>query len=891
MGLGMILRVEHATLEILFPAAEETRCYAKESAPLRRVIFKVGEKILTHDGKEYEVLTAVEHEGLVVYQTTDGVEIPEAQLSEMMGFSKPMDRLFAARVDENSTFSLRAEALLRHHQIRKSPLRGFLGGRTDHLVHQISVVSEVAKRLHPRVLLADEVGLGKTIEACMIMHRLYLTGRAERVLIVLPEPLVNQWFVELLRRFNLLFSLFDEERCEAIELNDPEANPFLDSQLVIVSLDFLAENGHRAEQCRESGWDLLIVDEVHHLVWEPGDASREYSLVEALAHGVPSVLLLSATPQQLGVEGHFARLRLLDPDRFCDLDAFIRESDGYGEVAALVQQLEAGAVQGVVSRLAGFPESTLMLARKLEAGDESVRPALIGELLDSFGTGRVMFRNTRQNLSGFPERMPHLIPIQGDGSGEEKIDWLVGLLAELGEEKVLLICAGQEDVEMISAGLLERVQVNVAHFHEGLSLNQRDRNAVYFAENEGARILLCSEIGSEGRNFQFCHHLVLFDMPSDPELLEQRIGRLDRIGQRETIHIYAPYFQASDEEVWARWYHDGLGAMQANVHGATEIFKACEESLDDLMAGFEEDQLLTCIEQTKVKKALVGERLAQGYDRLLELNSYRPDEAGAIIRQLRVVDEDKKFEEFMLVIMEHFGLAVEDLSDRTYFLKPQNLSTDAFPNMPEEGMSVSFDRTKTLSREDIQFISWDHPITRASFDLLLGSEVGNAAFGVWYAPGEKRVFLECYFVVEVLAPGWLHVDRFLPGTPIRVAVDHAGSDLSQDRGLMEARLQKGSLRKLLAKPVVKQQLLPKMFEQAEELAKAAMKKSVAAAKREMNKQLNDEIQRLEHLAERNPMIGENDITALKQYRDKLTEAMTSARLRPDAVRLIWKEQG
>ena len=117
--------------------------------------------------------------------------------------------------------------------MRQSPVRGLTGGRVDLLPHQMFIATQVAARLLPRVLLADEVGLGKTIEAGLILHRLHLTGRADRVLILVPEPLIHQWFVELLRRFNLLFSLFDEERCEAIEGSDAEANPFLDSQLVL----------------------------------------------------------------------------------------------------------------------------------------------------------------------------------------------------------------------------------------------------------------------------------------------------------------------------------------------------------------------------------------------------------------------------------------------------------------------------------------------------------------------------------------------------------------------------------------------------------------------------------------------------------------------------------
>ena len=142
--------------------------------------------------------------------------------------------------------------------------------------HQLYLAQEVTNRLQPRVLLADEVGLGKTIEACLILHRLHLTGRAERALIILPESLMHQWFIELLRRFNLVASLFDEERCQAIEGSDPDANPFLDSQIVCISLDYLITSPDRYAQVLDAEWDLLIVDEAHHLEWTPELASTAY---------------------------------------------------------------------------------------------------------------------------------------------------------------------------------------------------------------------------------------------------------------------------------------------------------------------------------------------------------------------------------------------------------------------------------------------------------------------------------------------------------------------------------------------------------------------------------------------------------------------------------------
>ena len=185
-------------------------------------------------------------------------------------------------------------------------------------------------------------------------------------------------------------------------------------------------------------------------------------------------------------------------------------------------------------------------------------------------------------------------------------------------------------------------------FHEGLTLLQRDRHAAFFAEPEGARILICSEIGSEGRNFQFAHHLVLFDLPADPELLEQRIGRLDRIGQTAAIRIYVPYVPGTASEVLARWYDEGLNAFEKNPHGASEIALSLEKDLDALLEKFDSAKLDRFIRETRELRARVTKKLERGHDRLLELNSCKPERAAELVAKIREADADETFEAFFI---------------------------------------------------------------------------------------------------------------------------------------------------------------------------------------------------------------------------------------------------
>ncbi|HFD86635.1 MAG TPA: DEAD/DEAH box helicase, partial [Gammaproteobacteria bacterium] len=342
MCLGTILKTDMRTVTVLFLATGEMRTYAHQSAPLSRVMFSPGDIVASHEGWKLHVESVREEEGLLTYigKKEDGspAELPERELDHMIQLNRPVDRLFSRQIDKDKWFALRYSALLHRDRLAHSELRGLTGARTSLIPHQLYIAHEVALRYAPRVLLADEVGLGKTIEAGLILHQQLLTERAQRILIVVPETLVHQWLVEMLRRFNLHFSIFDRARCEAIMESDPEANPFETAQLVLCSLEFLTRNPIDAQNAMEADWDLLVVDEAHHLEWSPDASSIEYTIIEQLAARTRGVLLLTATPEQLGKASHFARLRLLDPDRFPSLEDFINEEASYEPVARAIEE-------------------------------------------------------------------------------------------------------------------------------------------------------------------------------------------------------------------------------------------------------------------------------------------------------------------------------------------------------------------------------------------------------------------------------------------------------------------------------------------------------------------------------------------------------------------------
>jgi ATP-dependent helicase HepA len=930
LGLGTVVAVTAHSITLEFPAARETRQYAIDNAPLRRVRFREGDRVTGRDGRTFVIRRFRESAGALIY-IGDGIEIAEAELADRTGPGGPEARLLAGQFDPLEAFAFRVQAARFQHHYRYSPVRGLVGARIDLIPHQLYIAHEVSGRHAPRVLLSDEVGLGKTIEACLIVHRLLRSGRVARVLIVVPESLVHQWFVEMWRRFNVWLPIYDEERCAAIERVDGAANPFLDEQLVLCSLEFLVGSARRAAQAQASTWDVLVVDEAHHLEWNREHSSPGYRFVEALSRQTEGLLLLTATPEQLGPESHFARLRLLDPERYADYDAFTLEADHYRSIARFVERLQSDqpipAADGARLKQE-FPHEAAELDTFLAAVDSrkpGARQELIDNLLDWHGPGRVILRNTRGAMRGFPTRKVHLVPLEpGPESGgwldrlstefaidagdthlqrpldlqkDPRVDWLAATLRALAPRKVLLICRSPAKVLALESALRERIQLPCAVFHEQLTLLQRDRNAAWFAEEDGARLLLCSEIGSEGRNFQFAHNLVLFDLPLNPELLEQRIGRLDRIGQTRDIQVHVPYLKHSPHEVLARWYHEGLDAFEHHLEGGNELFREFGREVHDLALEFPAlttaeaaPQLSQLIERTARARHALRTRLEAGRDRLLELNSYRPQLAQRLIEDIRREDRHPYLESFLLEAFEHFGVQVEELAPRTYHLDAHGALTSAFPSVPDQGLTATFDRARAVGREDVGFLTWDHPMVTGVIDLILGSETGNCTFALWPLEQKPTLLLEVWFVLEVVADARLHADRFLPATPVRAVLDARANDVTDThpKAALDKVLRPARPPAALAHPRITGELLPTLLETARTLGTLRARRLIEEGSLNMNRLLAHEIERLLHLQRVNRHIRPREIELARLEQERLAEAIANARLRLDAVRLIWQ---
>ncbi|MNO20714.1 RNA polymerase-associated protein RapA [compost metagenome] len=670
-----------------------------------------------------------------------------------------------------------------------------------------------------------------------------------------------------------------------------------------------------------------MVDEAHHLVWHEDQVSPQYSLVEQLAETIPGVLLLTATPEQLGQDSHFARLRLLDPNRFHDLAAFRAESENYRPVAEAVQELlDKGRLSAKAHKtIQGFlgNEGEALLTA-VNDGDTEASARLVRELLDRHGTGRVLFRNTRAAVQGFPERKLHPYPLpcpdeylelplgehaelypevsfqaQPDASEEERwwkfdprVEWLIDQLKMLKRTKVLVICAHAETAMDLEDALRVRSGIPASVFHEGMSILERDRAAAYFADEEfGAQVLICSEIGSEGRNFQFSHHLVLFDLPSHPDLLEQRIGRLDRIGQKHIIELHVPYLETSPQERLFQWYHEALNAFLNTCPTGNALQHQFGPRLLPLLEEADDGEWQALIDEARTERERLEAELHTGRDRLLELNSGGAGEGDALVEDILEQDDQFALPIYMETLFDAFGIDSEDHSENALILKPSEKMLDAsFPLGDDEGVTITYDRNQALSREDMQFITWEHPMVQGGMDLVLSGSMGNTAVALIKNKALKpgTVLLELLYVSEVVAPRSLQLGRYLPPAALRCLLDANGNDLSPRVSFETLNDQLESVPRASANKFIqaqRDQLTPRINAGEDKIAPRHAER-VAEARRRLAADTDEELARLTALQAVNPTVRDSELDALRQQREQGLAMLDKAALRLEAIRVL-----
>ena len=427
------------------------------------------------------------------------------------------------------------------------------------LDYQLATVRHVLKNLRGRALLCDEVGLGKTIEAGLIMMEYLLRGLAQRVLVLTPPSLVEQWQEEMQMKFNLNFITYDHPDFKS------HPRPWEHFGRVIASLD-TAKHKQNQEQVLGAEYDLVIVDEAHHL---KNHRTLAYQTVQQLKKKY--ILLLTATPVENNLEELFNLITLLLPGQLETATSFKRKYITRGdplkpkntddlkklvrEVMVRNRRSETGVIQ--VRRRAEVVEVTLApeeldfyhrltafvrfrYANKSGSLGDSVNQFILKLLQREAGSSPEAVLSTLEKLAAGQKQQPgeqqelsSLIDCARQISRCAKAEALLKLLRRIPEK--IIVFTGFRETQRRLVTFLREEGIEVAELHGGMRRLQKEEQVKLFAEK--GRVMLSTDIGSEGRNLQFCQYIVNYDLPWNPMRIEQRIGRLHRLGQKKDVFI------------------------------------------------------------------------------------------------------------------------------------------------------------------------------------------------------------------------------------------------------------------------------------------------------------------------------------------------------------------
>jgi superfamily II DNA or RNA helicase len=422
----------------------------------------------------------------------------------------------------------------------------------DTFWYQVETVRKVLKQFRGRVLLADEVGLGKTVEAGMVLKEYLLRGMVENVLVLTPASLVGQWREELETKFDIACATTHDAHLRT----DPDR--FWSEKRLIASLP-LARRGDHAARLLRRNFDLVIVDEAHHL---RDRTSQSYKLVDAINKRF--LLLLSATPVQNDLTELYNLLTLLKPGIFKTLKEFRASHMTHGKPRqpanterlrallrdAMVRNTRAVValklprrhattirVDGAESERAAYQDLTAKARVLATAGAAKNRLALhhlLGAAGSSPAAAAAAVKRFAKRNSDKPEwhALSRRWASIGNGGKEAA---LFDLLRRNPDEKKLVFVRYRDTLDHL-ASLLRRDRLAFACFDGKLTGSEKDAAIAEFRAD--VPVLLCTESGGEGRNIQFCNTLINFDVPWNPMAIEQRIGRIDRIGQQREVFVF-----------------------------------------------------------------------------------------------------------------------------------------------------------------------------------------------------------------------------------------------------------------------------------------------------------------------------------------------------------------
>lgn len=442
------------------------------------------------------------------------------------------------------------------------------------LDYQIETALKVLRNFRGRALLADEVGLGKTIEAGIIISEFMLRGLAKKTLILTPAALVGQWRSELSEKFDIKASTSEEEVFRLDPENAWVARDGHASHVLIASLQMARSERHRSI-AQSQGWDMVVVDEAHHL---KNRVTAGFKLVDEIKSRY--LLLLTATPIENDLEELYNLVTLLKPGQLSTPAAFKREYVEKGDpflprnrerLRQLLSEVMVRNTRALAGRSIELPPR---FAQTIVVEPETAEAALYQTILETVrlsqdldGLKRMALRSVMEQAGSSAQAVSTSLEHAGDmlpmsilarlrtsavaacAAPSRKAIRLLEMLGSLpslaGGCKAIVFTRYKATLEMLAKRLSE-AGISYCEFHGGMSGPQKDKAVERLNGEVG--VMLATEVGGEGCNLQSANVLINYDLPWNPMKIEQRIGRVHRIGQTREVHIFSLCAKGSAEE-------------------------------------------------------------------------------------------------------------------------------------------------------------------------------------------------------------------------------------------------------------------------------------------------------------------------------------------------------
>jgi ATP-dependent helicase HepA len=718
LGIGRVTALEGRALVVEFPRSGATLRLAAQTDALMPVDLSPGRPVRIPETREQTTIVARLPDGTL--QLANGRTASSHTLWPVELEGALLDRLALDDLDKVEDFVTRLDVLHLLALREADGLGSFLGGRVRLFPHQLHVAERASAGDPVRWLLADEVGLGKTIEAALILNRLVHAGKINRCLVVAPDVLTVQWLGELWRKYHQVFTLLDAQRLADVARDfGPDFNPFDVHRRAVIALEMLTERPDLTAQAVRAGIDLLVVDEAQRLRRPPGHpGDPAWRAIAPIAGLGRHVLLLSATPLEDDAHGFFRLLQLLRPDEFPEdmsFDARLASGTPLPPCTSSTRRADIGGLPPRMSRPVAIDhpsrwklrEAVETQVRSLPAPHAVARRQKLDRVRRALASGAALAAALGSDDRALRQQAEAM------DATDPRLEWLLSQAPRWRDarDKTLVFVAHRDTLEMLRTALSHRAQLATGVFHEDLSPAQRDIEVARFREPEGPSLLVSTESGGEGRNFEFCRRLVLFDLPWKPSVVEQRIGRLDRIGRRipvEIVYFRPPAGIGSDvvrlfEKLGL--FHEPLAGLEPQL---AHIEGALEEIALDPSGSLSAEGLDALVSEAHAARTRIREAAYQQLHR----DPYRADMAAGILARVPA-ELDALTEEVVVTACIGLGFTIEHPRGRRTFAieLANNALVDSLPGVAGGSTYVgTFDRDEAVERETIDFFASGHPL-------------------------------------------------------------------------------------------------------------------------------------------------------------------------------------